>query len=154
MRYETMKYHKLTTNPDSTNIEYIESPTIVEESNVPEGLDISNIKTVYGELIHSWPVEPEGFEEEYFGDEPFNEDEYYEALENVECGWGLASVVYGVETTSGEFIDAREHPFELRIETPTETLHEYKSKDELTSAIDSHLIANSLEEISNDSQQS
>ena len=67
MKYITMKYHKLTTNPDSTNIEYIESPTMVEESNVPEGLDISNIKTVYGELIYSWPVEPEGFEEEYFG---------------------------------------------------------------------------------------
>lgn len=116
-------------------------------------MELSDIKTLYGELIYSWPVEPEGFEEEYFGDEPFSEEEYYEALENVECGWGMTSVVYGIETTSGEFIDTREQPFELRIETPTETLHEYDTKEELFNALDSHAIANSLDEISNDPQQ-
>ena len=66
MKYVTMNYHKLTTNPDSTSVEHVESPTMVKENNVPEDLELSDIKTLYGELIYSWPVEPEGFEE-YFG---------------------------------------------------------------------------------------
>lgn len=153
MKYVTMNYHKLTTNPESTSIEHVESPTMVKENNVPKNLELSDIKTLYGELIYSWPVEPEGFEEEYFGDEPFSEEEYYEALENVECGWGMTSIVCGIETISGEFIDTREHPFELRIETPTETLHEYDNKEELLNALDSHAIASSLDAIGNNSQQ-
>ena len=54
-----MNYHKLTTNPDSTSVEHVESPTMVKENNVPEDLELSDIKTLYGELIYSWPVEPE-----------------------------------------------------------------------------------------------
>lgn len=46
MKYVTMNYHKLTTNPDSTSVEHVESPTMVKENNVPEDLELSDIKTL------------------------------------------------------------------------------------------------------------
>ena len=64
----------------------------------------------------------------------------------MECDHGFAGVVYGIETKSGDYIDMRETPILLAIETPYNTLDraEVENKEELFAKIDGDLVAESL----------
>ena len=91
-------------------------------------LDLADIKIVYAEEKNSWPV-PVDFE----APPHLTEAEYFKALDNIECDHGFAGIVYGVETKSGGFIDMRESPLPLSIETPYDTLEtlEVNNQEEL-----------------------
>lgn len=114
-------------------------------------LDLADIKTVYAEEKNSWPV-PVNFNVP----DDMTEDEYFKAIENVECDHGFTGIVYGVETKSGDFIDMRETPIPLSIETPYETLEtlEVNNHEELFAKMDGDLLEQSMSNMeTNDLQQ-
>lgn len=104
-------------------------------------LDLTGIKTLYAEEKNSWPV-PVDFE----APPHITEDEYYKALDDIECDHGFTGIVYGVETKSGDFIDMREAPLPLSIETPYGTLEtlEVNNNEELFAKMDGDLLEQSM----------
>ena len=114
-------------------------------------LDLADIKTVYAEKKNSWPV-PVDFE----APPHMTEDEYFKVLDHIECDYGFTGIVYGVETKSGGFIDMRESPLPLSIETPYDTLEtlEVNNQEELFAKMDGDLLEQSMSNIAiNDLQQ-
>ena len=63
--------------------------------------------------------------------------------------------MYGIETKSGDFIDMRETPILLDIETPYNTLDraEVENKEELLAKMEGDLVAESLTELETNSLQ-
>lgn len=115
------------------------------------GLDLADIKIVYAEEKNSWPV-PVDFE----APPHMTEEEYFKALDDIECDHGFTGIVYGVETKSGDFIDMRESPLPLSIDTPYDTLEtlEVNNQEELFAKMDGDLLEQSMSNIEiNDLQQ-
>lgn len=108
-------------------------------------LNLDDIKTLYAEEKHSWPVPTEDLGQDVFP----TEEAYFEALSGMECDHGFAGVVYGIETKSGDYIDMRETPILLDIETPYNTLDraEVENKEELFAKMDGDLVAESLTDL-------
>lgn len=122
----TMRCNKVTFN-ERTKAEY-------DEVYSGEPLELADIKTIYAAEKLSWPVPVEDLEDDYFA----SEEDYFDAIDKVECNRGFLGIVVGVEMKSGEFYDFREDPLRISIETPDDTIErlDAKTMDELITKMD------------------
>lgn len=148
-----MRYTKVDFNERSK----AELDTFFNQEECKEGIakfghiDLTDIKTLYTQEGPSCPMPLETID----GEDLLTEEQYYAALDKIECNFGFSGIAYGIETKSGTFIDMRDTPLPIDVETPYETLtqEEIENKEELFAKMDADMVSKSLTDLTTNELQ-